>query len=135
MDLSFDPSVDPMAKEVRHLQVITGECGRRRWSSDVKSRIILESMAPGAVVSEVARRHGLRPQQLFNWRSEVRAGRRPLPDETMTFVPVVASDAPCSSMSSNAVIDVHVDDVVIRAPADVTPEHLITVLRAVRSAR
>ena len=31
---------------------------RRRWSKDEKARIVEETLAPGAVVSEVARRHG-----------------------------------------------------------------------------
>jgi transposase len=35
---------------------------------DDKARIVEETSAPGAVVSEVARRHGLTPQQLFGWR-------------------------------------------------------------------
>lgn len=30
---------------------------RRRWNDDVKAQIVAESYAPGAVVSEVARRH------------------------------------------------------------------------------
>lgn len=30
---------------------------RRRWSDEVKARIVAESYAPGAAVSEVARRH------------------------------------------------------------------------------
>jgi transposase-like protein len=30
---------------------------RRRWSVETKGRIVAESYAPGAVVSEVARRH------------------------------------------------------------------------------
>ncbi|WP_271610510.1 transposase [Bradyrhizobium sp. CCBAU 21359] len=36
-----------------------------RWSEEVKGRIVAESYAPGAVVSEVARRHGISPQHLF----------------------------------------------------------------------
>jgi hypothetical protein len=39
----------------------------RRLSDDDKARIIEESLAPGALVSAVARRHGLTAQQLFTW--------------------------------------------------------------------
>jgi transposase len=31
---------------------------RRRWSKDEKSRIVEETLMPGAVVCQVARRHG-----------------------------------------------------------------------------
>jgi transposase len=58
---------------VRRLEIINGIGGRRRWSMDDKARIVEETLAPGAVVSEIARRHGLTPQQLFGWR---RAARR-----------------------------------------------------------
>jgi transposase len=59
--------------EVRRIELITGTGRRRRWSSEDKSRIVAESLAGGASVSEVARRHGLSPQQLFAWRREARA--------------------------------------------------------------
>ena len=49
--------------EVRRFEVITGVVGRRRWSADDRARILEETLTPGAVVSEVARRHGLTPQQ------------------------------------------------------------------------
>ena len=50
------------------LEVIA-ETGRRRWfSKDDKARIVEETLAPGAVVSDIARRHGLTPQQVFAWR-------------------------------------------------------------------
>jgi transposase len=58
---------------VRRIELITGNGRRRRWSTDAKARVVLESLAPGANVSEVARRHGLSPQQLFGWRREARA--------------------------------------------------------------
>src|SRR5262245_58873315 len=60
-------------EHVRRLELITGTGRRRRWSSDDKVRIVVESLEPGAKVSEVARRHGLSPQQLFAWRRVARA--------------------------------------------------------------
>jgi len=47
---------------------------RRRWNDDVKAQIVAESYAPGAVVSEVARRHEISPQLLSAWRKAVRHG-------------------------------------------------------------
>lgn len=58
--------------QVRRIEVITGGCGRRRWTIDDKARIIEETLEPGASVSVVARRHGLTPQQVFAWRREAR---------------------------------------------------------------
>lgn len=64
---------DAGPRSVRRIELITGTERRRRWSSDDKLRMVVESFEPGANVSEVARRHGLSPQQLFAWRREVRA--------------------------------------------------------------
>ena len=68
LDLTLEPS-----RPVRRVEIINGLGGRRRWSVDDKARIVEETLVPGAVVSEVARRYGLSPQQLFGWR---RAARR-----------------------------------------------------------
>src|SRR5215467_13817535 len=56
-----------------------GAVGRRCWSDEIKGRIVAESFAPGAVVSDVARRHGLSPQHLSAWRCATRAGLLKLP--------------------------------------------------------
>ena len=66
-------SVGDVPTGVRRIELITGSERRRRWSEDDKARIVVESFAPGANVSEVARRNGLSPQQLFAWRREARA--------------------------------------------------------------
>jgi transposase len=86
---AFDRKVDPEVREVRRLEVITGALRRRRWSNEAKARIVAESLAPGVVISEVARRHDLRPQQLFAWRHQAKQGRLVLPAEDLSFVPVV----------------------------------------------
>jgi transposase-like protein len=63
---------DGAVTAVRRIELITGASRRRQWSDDDKARIIVESLMPGANVSEVARRNGLSPQQLFGWRRQVR---------------------------------------------------------------
>jgi transposase len=68
----LDVTLDPKAASARRVEVISGGGGRRRWSDDEKARAIEASLAPGAVVSEVARAHGVTPQQLFGWRREAR---------------------------------------------------------------
>jgi transposase len=52
--------------------MITGTGRRRQWSSEERTRILMESLVPGANISAVARRHGMSPQQLFGWRREAR---------------------------------------------------------------
>lgn len=70
------------------LEVIT-ETGRRRWfSRDDKARIVAETLAPGAVVSEIARRHGLTPQRVFTWRRQARRLPATMADDPQ-FVPAV----------------------------------------------
>jgi transposase len=72
----------------RRLEVIT-ETGRRRWfSKDDKARIVEETLVPGAVVSEIARRQGLTPQQVFTWRRQARRLPAPMADDPQ-FVPAV----------------------------------------------
>jgi transposase len=67
----LDHKLKPETEPVHRLEVITGT-GRRRFSDDDKARIIEETLSPGAVVSEVARRHGLSLQHLFGWRRQAR---------------------------------------------------------------
>src|ERR1700719_4099987 len=87
-----DHTFDPKGAELRRFEVITGTGRRRNWPPDVQARIVAESLAPGARVSDVAGRHEIRPQQLFGWRRETRTGQLPVAGEEGTaFVPVVAS--------------------------------------------
>ena len=85
----LDPTLEP-SRPVRRLEIINGIGGRRRWLLDDKARIVEETLAPGAVVSEVARRHGLTPQQLFGWRRAARRSAEASDDiGSPRFVPAV----------------------------------------------
>lgn len=106
------------------------DLGWRRWPDELKARIVAETWAPGAVVSAVARRHGLSPQQVFTWR-RVRRGELalPVPDESR-FVPVVATpmdetprEAEAPPGSDATMIEITVDGAVLRVGAGVTGEH------------
>ncbi|WP_456708622.1 IS66-like element accessory protein TnpA [Bradyrhizobium sp. USDA 4452] len=113
---------------------------RRRWSDEVKGRIVAESYAPGAVASEVARRHGISPQHLFAWRKAARGGVLSLPaDEAPLFIPVVTElrgDGPDTEKGtrSSTTISIEIGGAVVRATAGVDPAWLRDVLRAVRTA-
>ena len=56
----------------RRIEVFTGAGHRRSWTADEKAAIVAESFASSSSVSQVARRHGLTPSQLFTWRREAR---------------------------------------------------------------
>jgi transposase len=142
---AFDPTLNPEIREVRRLEVINGALGRRRWSPEAKARIVAESLAPGVVISEIARRHDLRPQQLFTWRHQARQGRLALPAEELSFVPVItAAEAPSPGASTQeapgatsaptaGLIEVALGGAVVRVPPGVDAKLLDKVLRAVKA--
>ena len=66
--------VDDAKGEFRRVEVLTGPGRRRRWSADEKARIVAETLAPGARVSEVARWWQICSQQVFGWRRAMRQG-------------------------------------------------------------
>ncbi len=87
---------DAKAEGYRRVEVLTGPRRRREWSEDDKARAVAESCAPGAVVSEVARRWQVSPQQLFTWRRQARAAALVEPPSgALCFVPLV-SDTPAA---------------------------------------
>ncbi len=133
--------------EGRRLEVITGTGRRRRFSEDDKMRIVEETLLPGAVVSDVARRHGLMPQQVFTWR---RQARRPLvaKAEEPVFVPaVVEALAPASALgerrkaprggpkSDVGLIEIEVDGAVVRVGRGADANTIAAVVQALKASR
>lgn len=45
---------------------------RRRWSDREKAQIVREAQRPGAILQEIAQRHGLHPSLLTRWRAQHR---------------------------------------------------------------
>jgi transposase len=112
---------------------------RRRWRAADKGRIVAESYAPGAVVSEVARRHDITPQHLFAWRKAARAGRLTLPaEEAAMFVPVVTTirevGGADAAASGPGWIVIEIAGATVRAQRGVDPGWLRDVLRALKAA-
>ncbi len=74
----------------RRIEVFTGAGHRRSWLAEEKAAIVAESFSSDVSVSEIARRHGLAPAQLFAWR---RAARRPgVARREPAFVPVIVEE-------------------------------------------
>jgi transposase len=130
----IDHMLEP-PRPVRRLEVITGAGGRRCWSADEKAQILEEATAPGVVVSDVARRHGMSPQHLFTW---LRQAKRKASASPLAFTPVVvAPDVPQPTPATcrEAVIEVAVAGAVIRVPSGADGATLALVLHALKSAR
>lgn len=129
---------------VRRLEVITSAGGRRRWSAAEKERITAEAMMPGAVVSEIARRHGMSPQHLFTWRRQALRGAGSADVAVAAFVPAVI-DAPADRAVvegrtrrakrrlSSSGIDLEIDGVAVRVGADASPKAISAVIRALKA--
>ena len=72
-------------------EVITGAERRRRWSDSEKRSIMGKVGVRGATVAEVARRHDLTRQQIYQWCAEFRQrGENLSPD--VDFLPVEISE-------------------------------------------
>jgi transposase len=135
-DAKVDRTFDAKAETIQRVEVITGVGRRRRWPSEVKARVVMESLEKGAIVSEVARRHGLRPQQLFGWRKQA---RNHVP--VASFAPVVVDAAvatlPFRTTSPSGVASTEIEIIVgaalIRVRGTVDVKTLTAVLRAVKA--
>lgn len=123
---------------VRRIEVITGGGGRRRWTVDEKARIVAETLDPGAVVSVVARRYGLTPQQLFAWRREARKRTVPGIDLVPGFVPAVVdlAEPPIATRSRKraaaAAIELEIAGVTVRVGHGARASTVAAVIRALK---
>ena len=134
-----DVMCDAKAEGYRRVEVLTGPRRRRDWSEDDKARAVAESCAPGAVISDVARRWQVSPQQLFTWRRQARAAALEAPAAgALSFVPLVgdavAPLSPAGAEAERAAIEVEIAGAVVRVAPGVEDGLLTRVLRAVRAS-
>jgi transposase len=135
----FDVNDDAKAG-YRRVEVLTGPGRRRRWSAEEKARIVAETLAPGARVSEVARRWQICPQQVFGWRRQARLDvADPSPASSSNtapaFVPIIAEAArPAVPASPAAGIEIKLAGAVVRVVSGTDTALLSEVLRAVRTS-
>ena len=126
-----DHIVDATAPRGR-VEIRSGVGRRRRWSDEDKGRIVAESYAPGAVVSEIARRHEISPQHLFAWRKAARNGQLALAaDEAAVFVPVMM--APQKAEAAKRSVTIEMAGGVVRVECGVEVGWLAAVLRVMKA--
>jgi transposase len=131
----------------RRLEVIT-DTGRRRWfSKDDKARIVEETLVPGAVVSEIARRHGLTPQQVFTWRRQARRLPTPKADDPQFVPAVVDAMAPAVAVGHERKtarrkakpdvggIEIEAERVIIRVGRGADVAMIAAIIRALKASR
>lgn len=105
--------------------VFSGRARRRRWMEVEKARIVEESLAPGALVAEVARRHDVNANQIYLWRSEARRASQ----SRVRFLPIAV--APERRRPGEGAIEIDLDaGVRLRVDAAVDEAALGRVLRA-----
>lgn len=92
-DHKVDLTVDNKSNDIQRLEVISGVGRRRKWPDDFNAQVVTESLGPGIVISEITRRHGLRPQQSFTWRNQMRSARAEAAAGSRQFARVVAVSA------------------------------------------
>ena len=110
------------------MEVLTGTPHRRRWSDAEKTAIVAESLAPGAVTSVIALRHGLHRNQLYGWRREFRSTAVADADiPASDFVPVVVE----SSAGFGAAV-IEIGAAIVRVGPGMDPVFLGEVLRLLR---
>ena len=120
------------------VEIRTGVGRKRRWPDEEKGRVVAEAVAPGAVVSEVARRHDMSPQHLFGWIKAAKEGKFALPaDDVPSFVPVVVEPVRASKTSCRertAVIEIVIGVIKVRVRNGADVRTVEAVLRAARRA-
>jgi transposase len=143
---TLDHTLKPEAMEIRRLEVISGTGRRRRFSEDFKARIVEETLVAGAVVSEVARRRGLTPQQLFTWRRQARRSEAGTENAAPKFVPAVVETVPAAGVAVgrrckrtrqvdriSGVIEVEIAGMTVRIGRGADAKTVAAVLRALKA--
>jgi len=107
----------------------------RRWPEEVKARIVAETLVDGATVNAVARRHGMRPNHLSEWRRMAREGKLILPNlEGIAFVPVAVEEPnvllPDVPVADAGTLDLLKGDVTIRLSSDTPATRIAEIVAA-----
>jgi transposase len=121
-------------------QEILGVERRRRWSDEGKLPIIGEVGVGGQRVADVARRHDLTRQHLYQWRLELRQKGLMQADQAILVPVEVGPDAvPAAGAKADHPHHARVEIVlgngrIVRLGSDVPDETIIRLIRIVEAA-
>jgi len=117
-------------------EVLTGIERRRRWSDAEKRSILAEVGVNGARVADVARRHDLTRQHIYQWRGEFRRRGESLTEET-GFLPVEITAAPSviSAPTTSAMVEIVLaNGRLLRGIDGLSTSGLVQLIRVLESA-
>ena len=132
--MTSDTPSGEIVSPVRRMEVVTVGA-RQRWSEDAKRALVLETFAPGASVSGVARRHGVNPSLAFSWRKRLREelgippGAKSAPVEPTGFMSLVVADAPGNRTETSAIDVEMAGGVRVRISGAANPELVAAILK------
>jgi transposase len=109
---------------------------RRRWSVADKGRIVAESLERGVRASDVARRHDISPQQLFQWRRQARDGGFIVPIEDgfmFAEVEIAPGGATGPTRSSGGGVEIVLGSALVKVEVTTDLGLLSRVLKILRS--
>ena len=108
---------------------------RRRWSAADKGRIVAESFERGVRASDVARRHDISPQQLFQWRRQARVGSFVVPvDDGFAFAEVEIAGALEAPQSATGGLEITIGEARLRVEPTTDLGLVARVLKMLRNA-
>lgn len=138
------------SRPAHRFEVFTGAGQRRDWGT-LKAAIVAESYSGQESVSAVARRHGLRPSQLFTWRRELRKeleaqGMSPATvlEGAPSFVPAVVEPMPARKVtpvekrqrrSRAGTIELEIDGVAVKIASGADKRTITAVIEALKATR
>ena len=118
-------------------QEILGSERRRQWTDAQKLKIIEEIDVNGATVAEVARRHELTRQHLYQWRNHFRRKRALLEEDDIAFLPVEMKPnrRPASVKADGAFLEIGLSNGrSLRSVTGLPEDDLVRLIRLVEQA-
>ena len=143
----IDPADDSVAGPSR-IDAARNDLRRRQWAMNDKARIVAEAVEPGAVVCDVARRHGVRPQQVLVWRREARDRARHAALEEQGVAPIVV-DASMPAVTASrppgprriqisqdgGEVDLEIDGIAMRVGRHADVRTIASIVRMLKATR